>query len=126
MAATVASRTMPTASTTVRGRSLRGRRIPIPPRIVDPSLPGRQRLRVVVEGDLVGDRVRLAGQDDAGLDLVGLEGVVAVHPHLTGHETGAAGTAYPVRARERRVGTDPQRRVEDRLVERRHRDLGGP
>lgn len=43
---------------------------------------GSERLGVVVEFDGVAHRVGLAGQDDARSDLLGLQGIVAVHPDL--------------------------------------------
>ena len=63
--------------------------------------------------------VGLAGEDEAGGELGGIEGEVAAQVDLAGDDTGAARSAHPALAGERQVGPDALGAVEDRDVARR-------
>ena len=80
------------------------------------SLLARPRSSVVVEDDARRRRVRLAGEDVAVRDLLGLEGVVDVHRHRALDQLGAAGAAHAAAAGERQVGAHLQRGLEDAHV----------
>src|SRR5262245_41103005 len=56
---------------------------------------------IEVNGDAVADGVGLAGEHEAGLDLGGLERVVAAHLDLALRDPGPAGAADAALARER-------------------------
>jgi hypothetical protein len=58
-------------------------------------------LCVEVDGDGVGGRPRLTGQDESGGDFVGFECVVAVHLDAARGHLGAASAAYPALAGKR-------------------------
>ncbi len=68
-----------------------------------------------VEGEdhPLGQRVRLAGEDEAGGDLVLLEREVARHAHLAFEQLGAAGAADARLARERHLEPGGGGGVED-------------
>jgi hypothetical protein len=84
-----------------------------------------RRSAVVVDQEPVADRTGLAGEDVPGGQLVGLQGPVGRHPHLTLDEPGAAGGADPTLAGVRELGADSQRGVQDPLVPA-HDEGGGP
>src|SRR5262245_20666782 len=71
---------------------------------------------IEVHCDVVPDREGLAGQDEPGLHLGGLERVVASHVDLALGDPGPAGAADTALAREREVGPHRLRAVEDRVV----------
>ena len=75
----------------------------------------------IVEADrqALGGGARLAAEDEALLDLVGLQREVLVHHHLAAQHLGAAGTAHAGLARER-AGRG-RRRVRRRAHARRRR-----
>ena len=73
---------------------------------------------------VVADRVGLAGEHEATLDLVVVEGVVAPHVDLAGGDLGPAGAADAALAGERQVVAGGGGAVEDRLRPLRHRRGG--
>src|SRR6185436_17858527 len=63
--------------------------------------------------DTLGQRVRLAGEHEAGRDLGLVEREVALHAHRALDDFGAAGTADTRGARERHFEPGGRRAVED-------------
>src|SRR6185436_19909589 len=63
--------------------------------------------------DGITHRVTLAGQDEATLDLVVVQRVVAAHVDLAGGQVGAAGAAHAALAGEGQVGAGGLGGVED-------------
>src|SRR5664279_4530782 len=71
---------------------------------------------VVVDGDLVGDRIALAGEHEAARHFVVLEREIDVHVDLTRDEPGAAGRADAALARIRQLEARGEPRLEDALL----------
>ena len=107
----------------------RGRGVAVPREQLGGAGEDRLALQVVASGssarhagpaslverqdDALGQRMRLAGQDEAGGDLVLLEREVALHPHLALEQLGAAGAADARLARERHLEPGGGGGVED-------------
>src|SRR5689334_8593734 len=73
---------------------------------------------IEVHSDALPDRIRLAGEHEAGLDLGWFERIVAAHLDLAVGDPGPAGAADAALASEREVGPHRLGAVEHGLVPR--------
>src|SRR6202047_5438153 len=71
---------------------------------------------IVVYHDLFGNRPRLAGQDEARLELPRLKRIVHFHLRIALYQLGAAGRAHAALAGERQVDACAQGSIEDGLA----------
>src|SRR5690625_6272339 len=73
-------------------------------------------LSIVVDGQGLGGGARLTGQDVAGFEFIGFQGVVFVHFKGTADDLGATGTADPAGTRKWCIGPDAQCRIEHGFI----------
>ena len=71
---------------------------------------------IVIDGDLVGHRIALAGEDEAARDLVVLEREIDVHVDLARDELRAARRAHAALARIRQLDAGLEPGLEDALL----------
>src|SRR5947209_2678512 len=68
---------------------------------------------IEIDGDLIGNRIALAGQYETARDFVVLERIVRIHIHFAFDELGTAGGAHAAFARMPYVDSTAQRGIQN-------------